>query len=280
VSRGFKIVIVLFLLAFVGFLIPAAEYSLYLLIGWASFIGNVVPKIEVDWSGVALLFLCLALVAGVGHSFCTWLWHGSGHADPWRPRWTFSGIGVIVLMFAAGMAFTGIAHQTGWLLFGTEPILRNSGVNERSATTSLKTITSAQADFRANDRDWNHVNDYWRGDIAGLYALKSLADPDGPPIKLIELSVAAADDRPKTDIATYAVRSPKAGFWYRALLHADEKEPDPQRFAACSFPANPSAGRWMHIVCENNTIFRKEFHGEAPAVYPKDPVAEGWTKLD
>jgi len=251
-----------------------------LLVGWMIYLGKSLPKVSINWGGIALFALCLGLIAGLGHRFCSWLWRGTGHEEPWKPRWTISGIGVIVLMFASGMAFTGVAHQTGWLLFGPEPILHKSGSNERNSWTSLKTITSAQADFRANDRDWNHVNDFWRGDIAGLYALKSLADPEGPPIKLIELSVAAADDHPKTGIDAYAVRSPKAGYWYRALLHADEKEPDPQRFAACSFPANPYAGRWMFIVCEDNTIYRKEYRGEVPAVYPKDPVADGWTKLD
>jgi prepilin-type N-terminal cleavage/methylation domain-containing protein len=33
--------------------------------------------------------------------------------------------------------------------------------NERNASTSLKTLSSAEADFRSNDRDWNHVNDFW-----------------------------------------------------------------------------------------------------------------------
>jgi len=288
VSRGFKIALgVFFGLPVLGFalliidaFIPETSALLYLLVGWASFLGKVLPKVQINWSGVALLVLCLALIAGVGHRFCRWLWNASGHPEPWKPRWTFSGIGAIVLLFSTGLAFTGLAHQSGRLLFGEEPLMNRSGSNERSASTSLKTITSAQADFRANDRDWNHVNDYWRGDIAGLYALKSLADPDGPPIKLIELSVAGADDRPKTGIDAYIVRMPKAGYWYRALLHADEKEPDPQRFAACSFPANSSAGKWMYIVCEDNVIFRKQFRGEVPAVYPKDPVADGWMKLD
>jgi hypothetical protein len=63
-------------------------------------------------------------------------------------------------------------------------------------------------------------------------------------------------------------------------MHEDEKEPDPQRFAACSFPASPSAGRWMYIVCEDNWIWRKEFRGKPPDFYPKDPLAAGWTKLD
>ncbi len=276
-SRGFKIAIGV---VFGILILIAIPESAYLLIGWASFIGKVLPKIEVNGSGVALLFLCLALIAGVGHSFCSWLWKSSGRPDPWKLRWTYSGIGVIVLMFSAGLAFTGVVQQGGRLLFGEEPLMHNSGSNERRPSTSLKTITSAQADFRANDRDWNHVNDFWRSDIAGLYALKSLADPKGPPLKLIELAVAAADDRPTTDIESYSVRMPKAGYWYRALLHADEKVPDPQRFAACSYPVNRSAGKYMFIVCEDNWIYRKEFRGEVPAVYPKDPLADGWTKLD
>lgn len=58
------------------------------------------------------------------------------------------------------------------------------------ASTTLKTISSAQADFRVNDRDGDGVNQFWRADIAGLYAL---APGGGPAIRLIELSTAAAD---------------------------------------------------------------------------------------
>src|SRR6185295_535530 len=72
--------------------------------------------------------------------------------------------------------------------------------NERNASTSLKTLTSAEADFRANDRDWNHVNDFWTADVKGLYTMTSSAvagntanSTTDPSIKLIELSVASAD---------------------------------------------------------------------------------------
>jgi len=39
--------------------------------------------------------------------------------------------------------------------------------NERNAMTSLKTLTSAEADLRLNDRDGNHVNDFWTAALAG-----------------------------------------------------------------------------------------------------------------
>src|SRR5712671_4146864 len=71
--------------------------------------------------------------------------------------------------------------------------------NERNASTSLKTLTSAQADFRANDRDGNKVNDFWTANVAGLYTMTSAAvignsnSSTDPAIKLIELSIASAD---------------------------------------------------------------------------------------
>ncbi len=112
--------------------------------------------------------------------------------------------------------------------------------NERNASASLKTVATAQADFRSNDRDCNRVMDFWTGDIAGLYCIdNSATGPSYPyPIKLIEVSVALADFDPKpglhvssgwgdkgagetdvygTSISTYGVQSSKAGYWYMAL---------------------------------------------------------------
>jgi hypothetical protein len=161
-------------------------------------------------------------------------------------------------------------------LFG--PCCRVS--NERNASATLKTVTSAQADFRANDRDGNKVNDFWRGDIAGLYALKPKGETEA--IKLIELSMAGADDRPVTDMTAYTVRAPKAGYWYRALLHEGEKAPDPQRFAAMAHPSeHRQEMRHTYIVSEDNIVRRLDLRrtGGVP-LYPADPAAAGWSKLD
>src|SRR5499426_4212981 len=43
--------------------------------------------------------------------------------------------------------------------------------NERNASTSLKTVTTAESDFRSNDRDGNRVNDFWTADVWALYGL-------------------------------------------------------------------------------------------------------------
>lgn len=155
---------------------------------------------------------------------------------------------------------------------------------ERNASSSLKTIASAQADYRGNDRDGNGRPDYWRADIAGLYAVKPVGIDEA--IKLIELSVAGADAAAVADIETYTRKAPKAGYWYKALRHADE---DParldagSRWAACAYPADSSSGKSVFIIDEGNTIYRRSWSGPAdtPSVFPDlETLKREWSKLD
>jgi len=202
--------------------------------------------------------------------------------------------------------------------------------NERNASTSLKTLTSAEADFRANDRDWNHVNDFWTGDIKGLYTMTSAAGTPGagggttdPPIKLIELSIASADadaalvaaGSENLPLGNFAVASAKAGYWYQALVldasltgstEATYKTDtggtpimglchNTSKFAFTSFPDSQSAGKYVFVVNENNTIFRSATSGSVkPSTsnppgtlaapyqdFPNDTNLKAyWSKLD
>ena len=149
---------------------------------------------------------------------------------------------------------------------------------ERGADRSLFTIVQAQRDYRDYDRDGNGKTDYWRGDIAGLYSIFPPSADERAAIKLIELSIAAADDRPRTDIARYIRTQPKAGYWYRSLRLPGETLPDPDRFAAACFPARyPDTGRWTFIVREDGVLWRKDLgHGRGLEEYPRDPSWEGW----
>ena len=61
--------------------------------------------------------------------------------------------------------------------------------NDRSSEALLKILSCAEYDFRSNDRDWNHVNDFWVADVSGLYRIFA----NGETIKLIEMAVAVAD---------------------------------------------------------------------------------------
>jgi len=241
--------------------------------GWITFIPNRISRMTVNWSGVWMMVLCLLLTAGFAHSFWSWLWRGTGRAEPWRKKWTATGITVVVLMFVSGMAVTGVDQQVRQLL---EPQKRTLGIrNANRALHALEMIMMAQGTFQRNDLDDNKINDYWRKDIAGLHRFKA----GSPPYDLIDLDIAAADDRRKTDLGPDVKFSPHFGYVFHTLMHEDEKEPSPNWWAACAIPVDPSLGPVMLIVARDGVFYQKPYSGQAPARYPRTPAADGWTEV-
>jgi hypothetical protein len=92
----------------------------HLLFGWVGFLGRVVPRVHVSADGVATAAVCLTLATFGFHRFAAWLTREVARARAtttrWRVRWTAAFLGLFVLMFAAGIAATGVFHQAGWLL--------------------------------------------------------------------------------------------------------------------------------------------------------------------
>jgi hypothetical protein len=153
--------------------------------------------------------------------------------------------------------------------------------NELEALTVMKYLCSAEADFRANDRDGNKVNDFWTGDVAGLYFLT----PTGLPLALIPRAVADADATPRQGSGARAI--PYHGYYFMAL-DSDESEDPPvrygqdtdrksgktrnrERFGFCAFPAEPGVtGRTIYIINENNSIRSNRGEMEPPKSWPSD----------
>jgi prepilin-type N-terminal cleavage/methylation domain-containing protein len=167
--------------------------------------------------------------------------------------------------------------------------------NERNASTSLKTLTSAEADFRANDRDGNKVNDFWTGNVSGLYTMTSASllgatanSTTDPSIKLIELSLASADaditfftaGTENLALSNFALSTSKAGYWYNALTtdaslsgaemtYRQDTGGVPTmgsvhnlwKFGFTSWPDTQASGKFVYIIDENNTIFRSATSG-------------------
>lgn len=168
------------------------------------------------------------------------------------------------------------------LLLLSGPLFRTiSCGNEGQARSGLKSIRTAQEDFRVHDRDGNTRADYWRSDVAGLYAV--VPPGGGEPIGLIERSIAGADAAPVTNM-TALVRSPKAAYWYRALRLADEDpaKPDHERYAVCAYPNAPGSGAFVFILDHSGRIQRRAYRGlsDIPSVFPLDPVKEGWSTAE
>jgi hypothetical protein len=160
------------------------------------------------------------------------------------------------------------------------PAVREYRRPPQSAESAIRTILTAQADFRANRRNGDASPKFWRADIAGLYAL---APGGGPAIKLIEVSLAAADERPRTDLADHASRAPRDGYWYRSIRHANEDPQalDPNRFAYCAVPDSPEGGV-LYVVDERQTVYRAETQAcRGIEVFPSDEeLRRQWSKVD
>jgi len=157
---------------------------------------------------------------------------------------------------------------------------------ERNASASMKTIASAQADFRSNDRDGNRITDYWTRDVTALFSLNPM-QATGRPIKLIDISVACADAFALAPIAggptqysvaavtSYDVPRPKAGYWYYALLGDNSQLPPTptvynqdtdgfgayhnlSAFGAGAYPEGMGTGRQIFIINERSVIYKRQ----------------------
>jgi len=186
--------------------------------------------------------------------------------------------------------------------------------NDRSSEALLKILSCAEYDFRSNDRDWNHVNDFWTGDVKGLYTMTSSAveghaDPKADPsIRLISREAAAADIDPdlvpaggeNRPLDADLVPSPYRGYWMGALSK-DSSASEPSykqdtggtsemgkchhlsRFGFVAIPDSLSAFWLVMIVNEQDTIYRcaatsnpKPGMSVPPGLKGVDPIYLNW----
>jgi hypothetical protein len=158
---------------------------------------------------------------------------------------------------------------------------------------SLKKVLSAQADFRANDRDGNKMQDFWVADVSMLYRTVSELKN---PIRLIPEAVAAADAAPvreSPETAPAVAPAPVAyhGYFFKALKGWKEAGKtsaydagggrNPSRFGVVAYPAEYAAGRLTYVANENNILFGADLGGKLLDGFPSnDELKKDWKKLD
>jgi hypothetical protein len=148
---------VLVCLGCLGFMAPLMA-ACELVLGWVFFLGRTLPRLTVNWAGVATAAVCL-VAGGVGlHFFARWLYQAKAGQEEteavarrWRPRWTVAVVAVVVLMFVAGTAAVGLTHQTVWLFTSPEPLTGRGSLREAAArtisTTNLKQMAVAASTY-------------------------------------------------------------------------------------------------------------------------------------
>jgi hypothetical protein len=202
---------------------------------------------------------------------------------------------VAVLVIVGAIAITGLKAS-------------QRASNERNASASLKTLASAEADFRGNDRDGNKIQDFWTRDVAGLYGIVPVGSTD--KIMLIEIWVAGADfaaagvsapgvtGLEEVDRDHYAPAEPKEGYWFQrmltdesgnayecntdGILRGDSTPSDRSwwnhaKFAFYAFPDTYATGRHVFFINEGNTIFKRAMTG--PVKLPSDVPSPAGIRL-
>jgi prepilin-type N-terminal cleavage/methylation domain-containing protein len=174
--------------------------------------------------------------------------------------------------------------------------------NERNASASLKTMATAEIDFRSNDRDTNRVNDFWTVNVCGLALIEPATGVGtfAPAIKLIDPSIAQADNETNANLTisvpataakpwgyqtrptvTMTNRGAKAGYWYYPLQSdfsesaagelyaldtdgADDSNSHHHaaKFGFGAFPDTYGVGRSVFMINESATVIRYPLPGD------------------
>jgi len=173
-------------------------------------------------------------------------------------------VGIVVVVLIAAIAVPGLLSS-------------QRASNERGANALLKTLASAEADFKGNDRDKNGVQDFWTKDVAGLFDLVPAGDTE--PIQLISPDLAKADPTRPGSV-------PMPGYWFQAM-DKDEEGKDyrqgdrhPSKFGFRGYPVDRSTGRNVFYVNEGNTIFKRSTEFPPLTQWPSDAELKSWFHPD
>lgn len=135
------------------------EIPLTLAFGWPWYLRKVLPNVHPDPIAIATAVACLLGVIFGLHRFLGWLYAARGtppEVRRWPWKWTLQSVGLVVLMFVAGVAMTGIVHQTTWVVRSPEPLTKGSMryvVARYQSANNLKFIGVASDHYASANTD-------------------------------------------------------------------------------------------------------------------------------
>jgi prepilin-type processing-associated H-X9-DG protein len=148
------------------------EGAAYLVFGWIVFLGRTLPRVQVDWPGVALGGVALVLFMAGLHAVARGLLRPYGVR--WKVRWSLTAALLVVLVFTAGVAVIGVVHQVGWLATAREPTLVKSVQSHGlSSTTNLhwvgREITQGALPKGGTFAEDGTMLHSWESEVAGKW---------------------------------------------------------------------------------------------------------------
>jgi prepilin-type N-terminal cleavage/methylation domain-containing protein len=107
-----------------------------LLIGWIRYPLRVFSERDIDWPNTLLCAMCLAALTLGVHFFGRWF--ASHRSSTWPWSRSFKLIGLVMLLFLAGIVGIGITHEVVWLATSNEPL----GTSRRPAAHSTHSVNN------------------------------------------------------------------------------------------------------------------------------------------
>ena len=77
-------------------------------------------------TGAVFVVLLVAAIHGCGSSYFRAVSAKSAVTRRWRFRWTLAVLGVVVVMFVAGLSTIGLARHLGWMLSSSDPTYKKT----------------------------------------------------------------------------------------------------------------------------------------------------------
>jgi hypothetical protein len=142
-------IVVLFLLVIVGGGDWVVQIPYYLVFGWFGFLRENLVALQPNARLIMEALLCLAALGVGSHYFCRWLYAAMAPdaAVAWRARWTVMGVGLLFLLFAAGIGTIGLTHQAAWLIGARESFLRDYFSDRMRVSEALLTATPLRTEI-------------------------------------------------------------------------------------------------------------------------------------
>jgi hypothetical protein len=272
------------------------QLPFYLVAGWALFLRRVVPLMTLSWVGLFTAGICLLGLTWTLHQFLRWLYsrtkpdaRSGQEVMPrvWWLRWTLSSVGVVVLMFVAGIAATGITHQTAWLFISPEPIVLNGrvlffrGSGQQDSANALQLYHDAEQHFPAGstfDAQGRPLHG-WQTLLLPYLGSKYLGEKQADLYARIDLTLPW--NHPKN---VPAMQTPVESYVILVPSSPDEKSPkDAAGFALTDFAGNvhvlggikPLAKKDITDGLANTILAGEVSAGQKPWGYPmnwRDPA--------
>jgi hypothetical protein len=117
VLRWWLVLLLIVALLIVVDMAVTREGTVMLFLGWIYFLFRVLPQMTVDQTALIQTAVAFVLLTAGVHVLAR-----SWSAGRWKFRWTLAGVALVVVLFAAGTAMIGAAHQVVWLVTSDEPL--------------------------------------------------------------------------------------------------------------------------------------------------------------